>query len=167
MHLRCPAVLWLLALYGAFWIGQLYNVWLQYLTKGLAGSMGWYMYALVAAEVVLCVAAFGRLRTWVTAAGAILFGSLDLYGMHWLAVPYYTGMIGHKPNGTLAALHMGEFRTVGFQSAFERLAVNKGALISSRVLTVLWLLYLVGTVCAMALVVRTPTKSGRSLDNTV
>jgi hypothetical protein len=127
--------------------------------------MGWYMSALVATEVVLCVAAFGRLKTWVTAAGAILFGLLDLYGMHWLALPYYAGMIGHKPNGALSALHMSDFRTVGFQSAFERLAVNKGALISSRALTVLWLLYLVGTVCAMAFALRTPIKSGKSLDN--
>ena len=43
-----PAVLWLAAIYGSFWLGQLYNVVLQFLTKGLAGSMGWYMYAVVA-----------------------------------------------------------------------------------------------------------------------
>lgn len=162
MELRRPAVLWLSALYGAFWIGQLYNVWLQYLTKGLAGSMGWYMYALVASEVALCVLGFGRLRAWAANTGAILFGLLDLYGMHWLALPYYTGMIGHKLNGTLSALHVSEFRAVGFQSAFERLAVNKGALISSQVLTVLWVLYLAGTVCAMASITRRPKNSGRS-----
>lgn len=165
MKIKRPAILWLLALYGTFWIGQLYNVWLQFLTKGLAGSMGWYIYALVATEVVLCVAAFGRLRTWVTAAGAILFGLLDLYGMHWLAIPYYTGMIGHKPNGALSALHMSDFRIVGFQGAFERLAVNKCALISSRALMVFWLLYLVGTVFAMVLALRSPTESGGSPDN--
>jgi hypothetical protein len=74
-------------------------------------------------------------------------------------------MTGHKPKGALSALHMSDFQAVGFQSAFERLAVNKGALISSPALMVLWLLYLLGTVCAMAFALRTPVKSGKSLDN--
>ena len=94
--------------------------------------MGWYMYAVVACEVVLCVVAFGRSRVLVVVLGTILFGLLDLYGMHWLAIPYYTGIIGHRANGALAALHIGEFGAVGFDAVFERLAVNKWALISQR-----------------------------------
>jgi hypothetical protein len=150
VQFRLPAVLWLVGIYGFFWLGQLYNVLLHYLTIGLAGSMGWYMYAVVAAEVVLCAVAFGRYRFPAVALGTILFGLLDLYGMHWLAIPYYTGIIGHRANGALAALHISEFRAVGFDAVFERLAVNKWAPMSPRVLIVLWILYFAGTILPMA-----------------
>ena len=149
-QLRRPPVIWLAIVYGCFWLGQFYNVVLQYLTKGLAGSMGWYMYSVVACDVVLCVVAFGRLRLWAAALGTILFGLLDLYGMHWLAIPYYTGIIGHRTNGALAALHFSQIRAVGFHAVFERLAVNKWAPLSPTILIVLWILYLAATILPMA-----------------
>jgi 4-amino-4-deoxy-L-arabinose transferase-like glycosyltransferase len=152
MQLRRPAVIWLAAIYGFFWLGQLYNVFLQYLARGLAGSMGWYMYAVVACEVVLCAVAFGRFRVWAVALGTILFSLLDLYGMHWVAIPYYTGIIGHRANGALAALHLSQFHAVGFGGVFERLAVNKPVAMSPAVLIVLWVLYLAGTILPMAAV---------------
>jgi hypothetical protein len=159
VQLRRPAVLWLLSIYGFFWLGQLYNVLLQYLTKGLAGSMGWYMYAVVASEVVLCAVAFGRYRIWAVALGTMLFGLLDLYGMHWVAIPYYTGIIGHRANGALAAMHIGELRALGFDAVFERLAVNKWATVSPRVLIVLWILYIIGTILPMAVMLSLALKS--------
>lgn len=150
-RVRRPEMLWLASVYGFFWLGQLYNVLLQYLTKELAGSMGWYMYAVVAAEVVLCTVAFGRFRVWAAAIGTVLFGVLDLYGMHWWAIPYYTGIIGHRANGALIALHLADFRAVGFAAVFERLAVNKAAIVSEPALIVLWILYWAGTMILMAL----------------
>ena len=151
-RVRKPAVLWLASLYGLFWLGQLYNVLLQYLTKGLAGSMGWYMYAVVGCEVVLCAVAFGRIRVPALAIGTVLFGALDLYGMHWLALPYYTGMIGHRASGALTALHISDVRAFGFFTMFQRLAENKWALLSEPVLIILWTLYLAATIIPMALV---------------
>ncbi len=145
-QLRKEPIRWLLSIYGLFWAGQLYNVLLLYLSKGLPGSMGWYMYAAVAAEVVLCVAGFGRFRRWAAVGGAVLFGLFDLYTVHAIAIPYYTGMIRHRPNAALTAVHAADFRAVGFGGAFERLAVNKGALISKAVLIGLWVIYLAATV---------------------
>ena len=162
VQLRRPAVVWLAGIYGFFWLGQLHNVLLHYLTIGLAGSMGWYMYPVVASEVVLCAVAFGRYRLPGVALGTILFGLLDLYGMHWLAIPYYTGLIGHRANGALAALHIGEFRAVGFDAVFERLAVNKWAPMSPRVLMVLWILYLAGTILPMAVMLPLALRRKRS-----
>jgi hypothetical protein len=140
---------WLMAVYGLFWIGQLYNVLLLYLSKGLPGSMGWYMYAVVAAEVVLTVAGFGRSRRWAAAGGALLFGLFDLYTVHAVAIPYYTGMIRHKANGALAALHGSDLRAVGFGAAWERLAVDKGPLGSRPLLIGLWACYLAATAWLM------------------
>jgi hypothetical protein len=149
-RLRQPAVLWLASIYGFFWLGQLYNVMLQYLTKGLASSMGWYIYAVAGCEVVLCALAFGRFRVKTAAIGTLLFGLLDLYGMHWLAIPYYTGVIAHQASGGLMALHLSRIREFGFFTMFERLAENKWALLSEPVLIGLWLLYLAGTLMPVA-----------------
>jgi hypothetical protein len=146
---RQPDVLWLLSIYGFFWVGQFYNVVLQYLTKGLAGSMGWYLYAVVGCEVVLCAIAFGRFRVWAAATGTFLFGVLDLYGMHWLAVPYYTGLVAHKANGAPGVLHLSDFQSIGFAGVFDRLAENKAALLSQPVLILLWIFYLAATLAPM------------------
>lgn len=151
MQLRLPAVVWLVALYGFFWLGQLYNVFLQFLARGVVGAPGWYLYAAVACEVVLCAVGFGRFRMWAVALGAVLFGLLDLYGMHWLAIPYYTGIIGHRTNGTLAPLHIGQYGSLGIGTVFERLAMNKPAAMTQPFLGVLWILYLAGTILPMAM----------------
>jgi hypothetical protein len=124
--------------------------------------MGWYMYAVVASEVVLCAVAFGRYRILAVALGTMLFGLLDLYGMHSLAIPYYTGIIGHRANGALAALHMSEFRALGFDAVFERLAVNKWALMSPRVLMVLWILYVAGTILPVAVMLLVALRSKKN-----
>ena len=162
VQLRRPPVMWLVTVYGFLWLGQVYNVFLQALAKGLAGSMGWYLYAAVACEVVLCTVAFGRWRVFIAAVGTTLFGLLDLYGMHWVAIPYYAGLIGHQANGTLATLHSDAYRTMGFGAVFERLAVNKPAAVSQPVLMVLWTLYLAGTILPMAMMLWVAVRSRKS-----
>jgi len=158
--LRRPAILTLLLVYLCFWLGQLYNVALLYLSKGLAGSMGWYMYAVVGAEVTLCMAGLRRLtparaRRWIAVAGAAMFALLDLYTVHAVAIPYYTGMIRHSSNGSLGALHWAGFQGVGIGGAAARLAV----FVPVAPLVGLWLLYLLGTAGALA------CANARSCDN--
>lgn len=148
---RQPAVRCLMILYLCFWLGQLYNVVLLAISKGLEGSMGWYMYAVVGAEVVLCVTGLRglvpeRTKRWVPAVGAALFALFDLYTVHAVAIPYYTGMIRHRANGSLEALHWAAWRGVGTGGAVERLAV----FVPSAVLVALWVFYVVGTVGALA-----------------
>jgi 4-amino-4-deoxy-L-arabinose transferase-like glycosyltransferase len=157
--LRLPAILTLLLVYLSFWLGELYNVLLLYVSKGLAASMGWYMYAVVGAEVVLTVAGLRRLLParagrWVVPAGAVLFALLDLYTVHGVAIPYYTGMIRHKANGSLGALHWAGFQIAGMDEICLRLTVFKSPLFSVPVLVVLWLLFLAGTVAAVACAAR-------------
>jgi hypothetical protein len=149
--LRRPAIATLLLVYLSFWLGQCYNVTLLFMSKGLEGSMGWYMYAVVAAEVTLCVAGLrkflpARAAGWVTAVGAILFALLDVYTVHAVAIPYYTGMIRHKPAGSLEALHAAGFQAVGAGGAVERLT----GFVPAPLWIGLWLLYLLGTAAAVA-----------------
>ena len=138
----------LLALYAFFWLGQLYNVVLLSASKGLGGSMGWYMYAVVAAQTLLCVAGLRailptRVHRWIPLAGALLFALLDLYTVHAVAIPYYTGTIHHRANGTLAALHASEFAGIGLRSVVERLTVFKA--LGPITLVSFWILYIMGT----------------------
>jgi len=147
---RRPAIRILLAIYTAFWIGLLYDVLLIYLSKGMATSGGWYLYAVVGAEVALCLAGLcsilpARVHRWVAFGGVLLFALLDLYTVHAVAIPYYTGMIAHKATGGVAALHMADLRKVGIPGAFQRLLAYKGAVVSQSWLVALWLAYLFAT----------------------
>ena len=147
---RPAAVGWLLAVYLAFWAGQLYNVELMWLSKGVPTSMGWYLYAAVAAEVVLAVAGWRAILpekagNWPIAGGVLLFGLFDLYTLHAVAIPYYTGMIRHKVSGPLGALHASDFQAVGFGEALRRLTVFKSGVVTEPVLVALWVAYLLGT----------------------
>jgi len=155
--LRQPAARILLAIYIAFWIGLLYDAMLIYLSKGMATSGGWYLYAVVGAEVALCLAGLysvlpARVHRWVALDAVLLFALLDLYTVHAVALPYYSGMIRHKANGAMTAVHMVDVQRVGVVNAFERLVAYKGAVISAPWLAALWLAYLAGTlaiaVCA-------------------
>ena len=153
--LKLPAIVTLAVIYASFWLGQLYNVAILYISKGLMGSMGWYMYAVVGAEVALCVAGLARAvpkraGRWVAAGGAAMFALFDLYTMHGVAIPYYTGMIRHRANGSLEALHWSGWRSVGIAGAVERLTAFKSPMAPAAVLLVLWLLYLLGTAGAVA-----------------
>ena len=143
-------VLWLAAVYGAFWLGQLYNVVLQFLTKGLAGSMGWYLNAVVACEVVLCAVAFGRWQVWAVSLGAVLFGLLDLYGMHGLAIPLLHGSDRAQAEWRAGVGAPRRLRAAGFGEVFERLAVNRPAFLSAPTMVALWALYLAATMWLMA-----------------
>ena len=149
--IRQPAVRILLAVYLCFWLGQCYNVVILYASKGLAGSMGWYLYAVVGAEVVLAIAGLrsllpDRAAPWIPAAGATMFALLDLYTVHAVAIPYYTGMIRHRANGSLEALHRAGLRSVGIGGAVARLA----QFVPAALLIGLWFLYLLGTAGALA-----------------
>jgi hypothetical protein len=133
-------------LYGAFWAGQCYNVVLLYMSKGLAGSMGWYLDAVVAAEVVLTVAGLRRILPPRAAVmtGAALFALLDVYTVHLVAIPYYTGMIRHKAGGAIAALHIAGFHSVGWKGVLARLTAFQP--LGGPVLIMLWGAYLAATI---------------------
>jgi hypothetical protein len=89
-----------------------------------------------------------NLRVWATRAGVTLFAALDLYAMHAVAIPYYTGMIRHRPDGSLAALHGADFAAVGLAGAFERLAAFKTP---SGFVMALWLAHLLATATIVVL----------------
>ncbi len=157
LRVRGAAFACLAGFYLCFWAGQYYQAALLSLSVGVAASMGWYAYAVAAAEIPLAVAglhalALARARDWVAPAGVLLFALLDLFAMHAIAMPYYTGMVAHKANGAVAGLRWADLR--GFGHVFERLAAFKGPLGAAPVIAVLWLAYLTATVMLALLSLR-------------
>lgn len=162
IHLRRAPVLWLTGIYACFWLGELYNVWLQYLVRSLIGSMGWYMYAVIVPEIVLCaIAAPSRMRAWALSTATILFAAVDLYATHGVAIPYYIGLIAHRANGNaLTAVQLVAYQDLGFAAVFDRLAMNKWGPITSGVLIAQWVLYLAATILLTAVSVGLALRRG-------
>ncbi len=97
---RSSALFVAFAIYGFFWLGLLYDVLITYISSGSSSSTGWYLYAVVLPEILLIAWAVNslvpaHLRWAVLPAIATLFAAIDLYGVHFLLAPYYTGMIAH------------------------------------------------------------------------
>ena len=144
------SILVLGALYAFFWLGLAYHVLLIFLSRGVSTSTGWYLYCLVVAEIILAtVGLFAlcpvRLRPCVLPAGSVLFALLDLYGLHFLLIPYYTGLISHQSNGALASFHISQLAETGLGTVILRLQANKPEWLGTGILLVLWILFLVAT----------------------
>jgi 4-amino-4-deoxy-L-arabinose transferase-like glycosyltransferase len=146
-EIRRPGIWWLLIVYIGFWVGQSYNIVLLFLAKGVPTSMGWYLYAVVGAEVTLCVAGLQRwIGRWAILLGTVLFALLDLYTVNVVAMPYYTGMIRHRANGTLEAMQIAKLGGLGLDGVFGRLAIYKAPLVLPSIVAALWVAYVSATV---------------------
>jgi hypothetical protein len=136
-----------------FWLGQLYHANLLSMVWGIATSLGVYLNAVAAAEVTLCVAGLRALspraaRRFVAPSGVALFALFDLYTLHMVALPYYTGLIAHRPGGPVANFHPA---AASFPECLARLAAFKSPLLSQPVLAVLWAFYAAATLGLVAL----------------
>jgi hypothetical protein len=145
-------VLVLAAFYLCFWVGLAYHVLVTFLHLGVSASTGWYLYALVAAEIVLLVwglKAFLPVGV-VLPALTIAVAGLDLYGTHALLMPYYSGLSSHRgdwvPPATLATIsHLPE--------VFTRLSEARPAWLGAPVLVSWWIGYWAATVGTVLIVV--------------
>jgi hypothetical protein len=99
----------LAVIYVLFCGGIAYHVLLTYLANGVSSSAGWYLASVIVPEMILLAAGLRALTPPASLALPIAFASLDLYGMLFVALPYYNGLIAHRPNGTLEAFHIGQF----------------------------------------------------------
>jgi hypothetical protein len=114
---------------------------------------------LVVAEILLVSIGWFSLlrnpiRSWVLPAGVICFSLLDLYACHFVLIPYYSGLISHKPNGFLASFHISQIRQATIHGILERIALNKPDFMTSPVIVVLWMLYVICTIGLILLSIR-------------
>ncbi len=146
----------LLAFYGFFWIGQLYNVLLIFLSKQVPASMGWYMYSVIVAETALVAVGLYSLapglgRPWFLCGLIVCFAALDLYTVHFVSIPYYTGLVSHRPNGTVAAFHLEQLQQTGLSEVLARLCVNRASWMNAASIVALWICYAVATLLLIGL----------------
>lgn len=153
-------ILVLAAFYLCFWAGLLYSVVVNFLSQGVSASTGWYLYATVAAEVVLLV---WGLQAFVPARFlfpclALGLAALDLYGAHALMMPYYTGLTAHVGKTVPAALWP---TLTQLPTVFQRLGQLRPGWLGARVLLSCWIAYWIatlGTVFAVVVLFRKPAE---------
>src|SRR3981081_307815 len=71
------------------------------MSEGVSASTGWYIYCLVIPELILAYCGLraalpSGLHRWILPSLTAAFALLDLYGMHFLLLPYYSGIISHS-----------------------------------------------------------------------
>jgi hypothetical protein len=156
--LSLPAARFALAAggYVLFCSALAYYAIVVYLTRGTSTALGWYLYAIAGAEVVLLAAGFTGLAGTHRAAGCIaavaaLACTFDLYTVNFVSLPYYTGLTAHLSSGFVAAFHpAATLRHVGAGGVFARLAVNKPAAMAPSILAILWMAYLCASLGLLA-----------------
>jgi hypothetical protein len=82
------------------------------------------------------------------------YALLDLYGTHFLLMPYYTGVISHDAFNVVRAAKVADFLHFGSRTLMQKLAINKPAALTGSVLFVLWLMYIATTISIPILVAR-------------
>jgi 4-amino-4-deoxy-L-arabinose transferase-like glycosyltransferase len=149
----------LITYYVFFCLGLGYHVLVLRAITGLAATQGWYLYALVVPEVTLVIMGLFALFP-VRWRRAILptitsgFALLDLYATNFLLVPYYAGLIAHRPDGPLGSFHASQLAEVGPLSVLQRLLINKPGFLTVPILAASWILYVAATLGLVALCVR-------------
>jgi hypothetical protein len=96
---------------------MMYHALITFVGTGIPSSTGSYLYAVVTCEVVLICAASPR----GAAALAGLFLLLEAYATHFVALPYYTGLIRHRADTTLEVFHVSQAVDLGLGELASRL----------------------------------------------
>ncbi|RPJ86775.1 MAG: hypothetical protein EHM18_04490 [Acidobacteria bacterium] len=115
--------------YAFFWLGLGYHVLLTYVATGISATAGWYLYTVIACEMLVLMAGWTFLsRSGVTriagiaALGAVL---IDLYGLSFVLIPYYTGFISHDAGGSLSSFKPWTLSLADYLEMISRLTANK------------------------------------------
>ncbi len=140
------------AIYAFFWLGLLYDVLITYTSTDRSSSTGWYMYAVILPEILLVAWGLNslvpeRLRWVVLPAIAASFAVIDLYGVHFLLAPYYTGVIAHVAGSdVLHPARVTQLLNAGATFILDRLGANWPDVMRRGVIAMLFLLYYAATV---------------------
>ena len=125
-------------------------------TTGFSGTFGHYMFPAIVAEAILFSVGLETISPAFLVSAVmpfvtICFSALEFFGLHFVAIAYYSGFTGSPPNGGVPALQLSSLENGGFQLLLARLAQNKPAFLSPTVLAAIWGLFLAATLCVIAL----------------
>ena len=149
-------LLLLSAIYLTFLAALAYHALRAFQNASFAGALGYYLFGIVIAEAILLTAGLGR----ATPILIFCLAGIELFGMTFLLIPYYTGLIAHLPSGNLPALAVGQLGNGGAATMLARLTVNKPPFLTPPVMAVLWILYLAATFGLIAAACQLAAKPG-------
>jgi 4-amino-4-deoxy-L-arabinose transferase-like glycosyltransferase len=145
----------LCTIYAFFWLGLLYDMLITFVSVGSSSSTGWYMYAVVVPEMLLVALAFNAItpqgfRWMVLPLLGACFAAIDLYGVGFLLIPYYTGLSAHSPGSDLLKpMPLTRLFHTSPGLVLQRLAVNRPASLRPAGITILASAYLIATLSAV------------------
>jgi len=149
---RLPVVL---CLYGGFWAALLYHAFVNWVNAGIPTSTGWYLHAVIVCEVAVIWSALQWLgpgvRAYAMSMIVALFLMLEAYATHFVLIPYYVGLISHRPDTTLSSFHISQALNLGWQQIPMRLAVNKPEFVGAGTVSVLWAIFITAGVVLFVL----------------
>jgi hypothetical protein len=103
-------VAWLLAAQSLFVLATAYFSINAFLAMHISAGVGWYLIAMSAVEATLLACGFADSSDCGVHGSpwhaALLALALDVYTVHFLLVPYYTGLIRHRPDGAIESFHV-------------------------------------------------------------
>ncbi|MBP7864312.1 MAG: glycosyltransferase family 39 protein [Acidobacteria bacterium] len=154
-----PHSLTLLSFYFWFNAGILYLASLLDLLYGASGVPGWYVYTAVIPETAWL---FLGLWLWYPpawkrrVAGFLLacFSLLDVYGLFFILVPYYTGLTSHDATGKMDAFKPFGVHAGALHEIPSRLATAKPAFMGEGYFVVLAVCFFALTAVALVLAFR-------------
>jgi 4-amino-4-deoxy-L-arabinose transferase-like glycosyltransferase len=152
-------LLLLLGMYLTFLAAVGYQAVRTFQSEGFAGTLGYYLFAMVVAEAILLATGLeaiapAALAPAVIPAAVICLAALEFFGTHFYAIAYYTGFIAHLPDGSLPTLSLRQLSGGGLGTMLTRLTINKPEFLNATVLAVLWVLFLAATLGVIAVAVR-------------
>jgi 4-amino-4-deoxy-L-arabinose transferase-like glycosyltransferase len=147
--------------------GLFYQALAVYMTTHEAFGPGWYFYVVLAPELLLLAAGawalLGRRGSARLAGAATLLAlALNLYTMHFLLLPYYTGLIAHAANGTFRAAHIQALFAEIRLSQLSRSPFVGTSIIPPVIFAGLWTAYVLGALIPAFLAVRISYFSGKA-----
>jgi hypothetical protein len=141
----------LLVIWASFAAGLGYQAARNFQATGFPGTMGYYLMAMVTVETILVVVGLeeiapGGLRRWMIPGAVVAFAGLELFGVNFYSIPYYTGTITHSAGGGLPALSIHQLGAGGCWRMFERLAEGKPAILGPAAVAGFWVAFVLATV---------------------
>jgi hypothetical protein len=77
-------------------------------------------------------------RSRVLVAVTSAFVLLDFYSSHFIALPYYTGVIRHNSAGSMPAFHISDAIALGYSEWIGRMLINRPQILSPLLLVLIW-----------------------------
>jgi 4-amino-4-deoxy-L-arabinose transferase-like glycosyltransferase len=130
-------------LYAGFWTSLMFHAYVSFSKVQHPASGGHYLYAAIVPEILIVVLGFwqftpARWRGSVLMIITSAFVLLDLYSSHFVALPYYTGVIRHTPGGSLPAFHISDAMALGAHEWIERMLMNRPQALTPVSLLLIW-----------------------------